>query len=258
MSALALQYRSYGERGPALVILHGLFGSARNWHSLAQQLAATHRVFALDLRNHGDSPHSPAMDYPSMAADVVKFVRARGLDDTIVLGHSMGGKVAMQIALAHALALRALIVVDIAPRSYPRHHDDVLEAMRSVDFANMRSRHDVDAALQARIPDSGLRQFILTNVARTPQGLGWRVNLSAIVAHYESLAAAPRHAQSFEGPSLFVAGERSAYVSATDRGRIGELFPASRIVTIAGAGHWPHAERPQQFAAAIMTFLEDL
>ena len=256
MFGIALNFRRYGDADPTVLMLHGLFGSAKNWHSQATSLAGDFSVFAVDLRNHGKSPHSDRIDYPSMAADVLALMDAQGLRQISILGHSMGGKVAMQLAMQAAGRVHKLVVVDIAPKAYRHHHDGVLEAMQTLDFDAHQTRQALDRALSERIPDNSVRQFILTNLARDADtgSFTWQLNLPAIVANYARLAAAPS-GEPFTGPSLFIKGAASDYIKASDRERIEALFPMARAKVIANAGHWPHAEKPRAFAKLVGDFL---
>jgi len=256
MTDVALNFRRYGDAGPALLILHGLFGSAKNWHTQATSLAGEFSVFAVDLRNHGGSPHSERIDYPSMAADVLALMDGQGIPRASILGHSMGGKVAMQFAMQTAERVHKLVVVDIAPKAYRHHHDAVLTAMQTLDFGAHKTRQALDRALREGIPDAGVRQFVLTNVVRdaTAGSFTWQLNLPAIVAHYADLAAAPS-GEPFSGPALFIKGAMSDYIKAGDREVIEALFPQARAKVIGNAGHWPHAEKPQAFGKLVGDFL---
>lgn len=257
MSRVALHHRRYGEGGPPLLILHGLFGSARNWHSQANLLAADFAVITADLRNHGASPHTERIDYEEMAGDVLALMDTLELARAHLLGHSMGGKVAMQIALNEPHRIERLVVVDIAPKAYPPHHDDILAALRALDPAAHRDRQSVDAALREGIPDPGIRQFILTNLVREANGLAWQLNLEGIVRDYARLSEPPRGGQPFVAPALFVKGGNSDYITSADRAEITRLFPGARAKVIDNAGHWPHAEKPQVFAKIVRDFLRE-
>jgi len=256
MFEVALNFRRYGDAGRDVLVLHGLFGSAKNWHTQASSLAGEFHVLAVDLRNHGASPHSPRIDYPSMAADVLALMDSQGIEQASILGHSMGGKVAMQIAMQTAARVHKLIVVDIAPKRYPPHHDDVLDAMQALDFGVHRTRQALDKALSERIPDAGLRQFIMTNLVRDAKtgAFTWQLNLPAIAADYVRLAAAPE-GEPFDGATLFIKGAASDYIHADDRKIIETMFPRARAKVIANAGHWPHAEKPRAFAKVVADFL---
>ena len=250
---------SRGERGPAIIVLHGLLGSATNWRTVARTLAEQARVFCLDARNHGRSPHADGMSYAEMADDVRAFMDARGLTRAIVIGHSMGGKTAMRLALESPARVARMVVVDIAPVRSTGDHEPLLEAMARVDPAHAASRGEVERALAPDVPDDGMRQFVLQNLVRTGQGFAWRVNLPAIRARMADILdfpAVPGDAR-YYGPALFVRGEGSSYVLPEHGPAIRALFPAARIATVAGAGHWVHAEQPARFLALLSEFLDE-
>lgn len=243
--------------GPPLVILHGLFGSARNWATVAKRLAAHRCVLALDLRNHGASPWTPGMDYPDMAQDVARFVASRALGPVEVIGHSMGGKVAMCLALAEPALVRRLVVVDIAPVAYGHAFAaPYAEAMQAIDLARHDTRHAVDRELARSLPDPVLRGFLMTNLARTGGGLRWGVNLEAIARNGDALMDFPKTAARYGGPALFVGGARSDYLGADAEAAVSRYFPAAGIARIAEAGHWVHAEAPEAFLGAVAAFLD--
>ena len=248
--------------GPPLVILHGLFGSARNWAAVAKRLAAARRVLALDLRNHGASPWTPGMDYPDMAQDVARFVASRELGPVEVIGHSMGGKVAMCLALAEPALVRRLIVVDIAPMAYDHAFAaPYAEAMLAIDLARHDTRRAVDRELARSLPDPVLRGFLMTNLARAGDGLRsgglrWGVNLEAIARNGDALMDFPETAARYGGPALFVGGARSDYLGADAEAAVRRYFPAAGITRIAEAGHWVHAEAPEAFLGTVAAFLD--
>lgn len=237
--------------GPPLVLLHGLFGQARNFGVLQRRLAAGRRVIALDLRNHGASPHAPSLDYAAMADDVAESLGARGIGAAEVMGHSMGGKVAMTLALSHPSRVSRLLVSDIAPVAYPPRWEGLIAAMAALPPGTPRAA--ADAALAGAEPDAGVRAFILSN--RRPDGSGWRIGLEGIAASIGAIMgwAAPEAAP-FAGPTLFVAGETSRYIRTEDRPAIRALFPNARFLTVKGAGHWVHADQPEGFAAVMEGF----
>jgi pimeloyl-ACP methyl ester carboxylesterase len=252
-----LAYDQFGAAGPPVVILHGLLGAARNWTSIAKELAGTHRVFALDLRNHGRSPWAATMSFDDMAGDVAAFIEARGLGPVALIGHSLGGKVAMRLALTRPeLALR-LVVVDVAPVAYANAFGPFVEAMRRVDLAAVQRRADADLQLQGGVPDTVLRNFLLQNLVKTDAGFVWRVNLEALAANMDELAGFILSASdgAYSGPTLFIAGGRSRYVQPEHRPLIARLFPNAQHVVIADAGHWPHVERPTEFLTHVRGFL---
>ncbi len=248
--------------GSPLVILHGLFGSARNWATVAKRLAERRRVLALDLRNHGASPWTPGMDYPDMAQDVARFVASRALGPVEIIGHSMGGKVAMCLALAEPALLRRPIVVDIAPMAYGHAFAaPYAEAMLAIDLARHDSRREVERELARSLPDPVLRGFLMTNLVRTGAGGGggglrWAVNLEAIVGNGDALMDFPETAASYGGRALFIGGARSDYLGAEAEAAVGRYFPGAEIARIAGAGHWVHAEAPEAFLGVVAAFLD--
>ncbi len=253
---MRLNYYRCGEGFP-LVILHGLFGSSDNWQTLSKRFKERYEVFALDLRNHGNSPHHNDVGYPAMARDVAEFLDEHQLAEAFILGHSMGGKVAMQFANDFPDLVRRLVVADIAPRGYPRYHDDVFAAMLSLDLGQYRSRGEVDRALASRVPDTPLRQFLLKNLANTETGtLKWKINLQGLYVGYDAITAAPPLTRKFPGPTLFVRGEKSSYIQTEEELLIQERwYPAASFVTIKDAGHWLHAEKPDEFFQVVREFL---
>jgi esterase len=246
----------YG-KGPTLAILHGLFGSGRNWVSIAQRLAAHHRVVALDLRNHGASAWADTMDYPAMAEDARAALHARGYHRYALLGHSMGGKVAMVAALQHGAEVDHLIVADIAPVNYPLHHLAHVQAMRALDLANIKRRSEADARLAASIPNPAERAFLVQNLVFEGARPRWRLNLAAIAQAMRRLGEFPDlpPAAVYDGPALFIAGGQSDYLDPEHEPAIRRRFPTAEIARIDNAGHWLHAEQPQRFLAIVEEFL---
>jgi pimeloyl-ACP methyl ester carboxylesterase len=255
-----LEAAEYGG-GPPLAILHGLFGAGRNWAGVAQHLAAHHRVIPLDLRNHGASPWADTMDYAEMAEDVRARLRASGHRRFALLGHSMGGKVAMMLALADGEAVARLVVVDIAPAAYAPHHLGYVRAMRALDLGGITRRSEADARLAPAVGDAAERGFLLQNLVFPSAAAGgevrWRLNLAAIERAMPRLAGFPAipAGATYPGPALFVAGGRSDYLRPEHEPEIRRLFPNARIARIADAGHWPHAEQPQAFLDIVEPFL---
>lgn len=244
-------------KGDPLVILHGLFGSKRNWWSIARQLADTRHVVVVDLRNHGTSPWDPVHDYPALAADVARLVETRLGGRAAVIGHSMGGKAAMMLALERPELVERLVVVDIAPTRSPGNSADILQAMQRVPLDRCARRVDVEAALAGDVPDPAVRAFLAANVVSSRDGLAWGVNLDAIAQHLDDVLGFPDVPQgrSFAGPTLVLAGGRSPYVRPEQHEAILRLFPAAQIETIPGAGHWLHADALGEFLAAVRPFL---
>lgn len=253
---MELHSRLHGH-GPPLVLLHGLFGSNENFGAVARALAGGFTIYGLDLRNHGRSPHGEAMDYAALAADVRDTMDGHALSSAHVLGHSLGGKTAMELALSHPERVRRLVVVDIAPVAYPPRHDVELEAMRGLEPDTITSRREADDRLADAVPDPGVRQFLLKNLVRAGAGFAWRIPLETIVEQYPQIAAAPPSPGRYDGPTLFVRGGESDYLPDDAERVIRQRFPAARIGTVAGAGHWVHVEAPERFVELVRGFLEE-
>ena len=256
---VALAGRRTGERGPPVVILHGLFGSSRNWATIAHRLGRRARVHAVDLRNHGASPWSAAMGYDELVADLAAYLDAQGLDRPVLIGHSLGGKTAMLAALADPARPAGLIVVDIAPAPYRESLLDHVEAVADVVLEGAQRRAEVDEDLAGLIPDPGVRSFILQNLVQERGRFRWRVNLAALKAHANDLSDfRPAPNAAYPGPTLFLAGGRSGYLADRHRSRIAGLFPAAEIATVAAAGHYLQAEQPDAFLDLVTAFLDRL
>jgi pimeloyl-ACP methyl ester carboxylesterase len=250
-----LHFTELGE-GLPVVLLHGLFGSSDNWQTVAGRLAETFHVFALDHRNHGRSPHSAEMDYPTMATDVDRFFAGQGIANASVIGHSMGGKTAMQLALHFPRRVNKLIVADMAPRAYAPAHDKIFAALLALDLSAYQTRGQVEDALAPDIPHPGLRRFLLKNLARNAGGkFIWRMNLRDIAECYWRLREPVAGEAPFAGPALFIRGGRSDYILPEDEPLIHQWFPNARIETIPDAGHWLHAEKPEEFLELVLGFL---
>jgi pimeloyl-ACP methyl ester carboxylesterase len=268
-----LASRTLGEVGPRVVFVHGLFGQGKNWTTIAKGLAGTHRVTLLDLPNHGHSPWTDRVDYLDMVELVATELEQFGEPVTLV-GHSMGGKVAMQLALRRPELLRALVVVDIAPVEYPikgGRTDDAdeeaspfaayIDAMRAIDLDSLTTRDDADQALQTAVPSRMVRGFLLQSLVR--EGLGadggwrWRLNLELLDRDLGELRGFPEppRGASYDGPVLWIAGANSTYVLPEDRPHMDALFPSTRLVRVKNAGHWVHSEQPEIFLETLRRFL---
>lgn len=251
-----LASQTYGDAGGPIVILHGLLGSGRNWTSIAKRLAQTHKVVTLDLRNHGASAWSGDMSYPLMAADVRSFIERTALGPVTLIGHSMGGKTAMRLALGAPSLIERLVVVDIAPVDYRHGFGAYVDAMRAIDVEALSSRGEVDDLLAANVSEPAVRAFLLQNLVRQEQGFTWRPNLDGLGTAMPALMSFPTEDRDyFAGPALFLAGVNSEYVKPSDRGAIERLFHQADIRTVADAGHWLHAEQPTAFMAHVQQFL---
>ncbi len=266
-----LATRTVGDSGPRVAFVHGLFGQGRNWTTIARRLADDgHRVTLVDLPNHGHSPWTDRVDYVDMADELAG--RLASWDEPVTLvGHSMGGKVAMQLALRHPALLRALVVVDIAPVVYPesggRTEDPdeeaspfaaFIAAMRAIDLDGLQTREDADAALAPAVPSDMVRAFLLQSLVRDgTRGWRWRLNLELLARDLGVLRQFPDPPPGavYDGPVLWIAGADSTYVLDADRPRMTELFPRVRLVRVKQAGHWVHSEQPEVFTEALRRFL---
>jgi esterase len=260
--SVELYHRISGE-GEPLILLHGLFGSQDNLGVIARGLQDKWQIHGLDLRNHGKSPHADTMKYSEMAEDVLAYMDEKGLEKVWVLGHSMGGKVAMQLAMDAPERIAGIIVADISPVAYKPRHDHVLEGLKAVDTAALTSRQDSDRALSDFVEEAGVRQFLLKNLEPVPAEekvdsgarYRWRLNLPVIDGSYADLSAAPEGNGPYEGPVLFIKGADSAYIQTKHRDTIAGLFPNADLRVIEGTGHWLHAEKPDTFVALCRRFL---
>ncbi|GGK75359.1 alpha/beta fold hydrolase [Rufibacter glacialis] len=254
---MELNYKLLGE-GQPLLILHGLFGTLDNWQTLGREFSKTYQVYLIDLRNHGRSPHSEEFSYQLMTDDILEFIEQHQLQAPMIIGHSMGGKVAMNFALQHPDQLSKLLVADIAPKYYPPHHDDILEGFRSIDLASIQNRQEADDQLAVKVSDYGTRQFLLKNLYRQEDNsFGWRLNLDAIERNLDQVLSDIVSETPFTKPTLFLRGSNSRYIKPEqDLPQIQALFPQATIQTIENAGHWLHAEQPQEFYRLAMEFLQ--
>ena len=241
---------------PTLVIAHGLYGSARNWGVISRRLADRRAVVAVDMRNHGDSPRAPVQGYPEMAADLAEVIET--LDPPVdLLGHSMGGKAAMQLALTRPGLIRRLIVADIAPVAYQHDQTRHVRAMAALDLAQIGSRAEAEAALAvAGVEDPSLRAFFLQSLDLRSHPPRWKLNLEVLEAEMPKIVGWPGTDGRFDGPALFLTGADSPYVRPEHRETIKALFPKARFARIPDAGHWLHAEKPREFEETVRVFLE--
>jgi esterase len=253
---MILQSHDAGQ-GPPAIILHGLFGTASNFATIQKRLAVGRRVVTMDLRNHGRSPHDPAMDYAIMAADVLETMTSLGLEQAALVGHSMGGKVVMTAALRHPERVSRLLIADIAPVPYPPRYREIADAMLALPLEPGLTRAVADAALAPAVPDPAMRQFLLSNLrfGATPS---WRIGLSEIadaLPAIEGWTEAEAGQGVYAGPTLVLRGERSDYIKPEDRATFRALFPAARFASLRDAGHWLHADAPDAFVATVDAFL---
>ena len=237
-----------------LLIAHGLFGSARNWGVIARRLATDRLVVTVDMRNHGESLWTGSHGYPDLAADLAGVIRATGARMD-VLGHSMGGKAAMQLALTEAALVRRLVVADIAPVAYGHSQNHLVAAMRGLDLSGVATRGEADRRLAQSVEDEGVRAFLLQSLDMKAVPPRWRLNLDLLEAEMARITGWPETEGRFDGPALFLSGSLSDYVRPEHRDKIKALFPRAKFARIPGVGHWLHAERPREFEAAVRAFL---
>lgn len=254
---MQLHFKQLGQ-GEPLVMMHGLFGASDNWLGVASKLAEKFHLFLVDLRNHGLSPHSDETNYPIMAADVAEFLDTQKLERANILGHSLGGKVAMQLALDFPSRVEKLIVSDITPRVYPPEHEKIFKALLGLDLKKFQTRIQIEDALAAEIPDLGLRRFLLKNLksASSPSSsFTWKMNLAGLYKNHQKIYEPIAPHKPFFGPALFLRGGKSRYILEADIPLIHNLFPQAKIETIERAGHWVHADAPEEFVTLVSAFL---
>lgn len=257
MTVLPLAITDLGN-GQPVIVLHGLFGRRRNWQGIQKRLADKARIITVDLRNHGDSPWSDDMSYPAMAEDIAGLIDGLQAGPALVVGHSMGGKAAMTLALSAPEAVKALMVVDIAPVAYGHQYAPYIDAMRGVPLSALARRSEAESYLQDAITDPGIRAFLLQNLGQDDDGLKWQVNLDAIEHGMADILEFPGFAgDPYEGPAVFLSGGNSDFVQDAYRPMIESLFPMAAYQVIDGAGHWVHAEKPADVIAAISAFIDD-
>lgn len=254
---MGLFYREIGE-GQPMVVLHGVFGSSDNWLTVSKELAEKNKVFLVDQRNHGQSFHSPDFNYTELAKDLADFIKEHDIADPIIIGHSMGGKTAMNFASLYPESLKKLIVVDISPRYYRKHHEQILDGLNSINLKELKSRQEADQQLSKFIPEIPVRQFLLKNLYRNHNNeFSWRINLDVLTEKIENIGDPLKENVKISIPTLFIKGSESKYISAKDEELMKEIFSDVQIKTIEGASHWVHAEKPKEFIEALRDFLED-
>jgi len=254
---MKLYFRQTGETGPAIVILHGLFGSSDNWLTTSKTIAANgYRVFLVDQRNHGQSPRANDQDYQNMAADLHEFLTDHGIDKSILVGHSMGGKTVMQYAMTYPGTFEKLVVVDIAPKFYPIHHAEIIRGLKAINLLGIKGRNEADAILQTYEPILAVRQFLLKNLYRNEQGVfDWRINIPVIERELHGIGEELTNPSIITAPALFIRGSESPYITNEDIPDIKRIFPNAQVQTIQGAGHWVQAEKPVEFVDVLMNFI---
>lgn len=238
-----------------MIILHGLMGSSDNWLPQAKMLGEHYHVWVVDQRNHGQSPHSNEFNYTVLSEDILNFIQEHNIDNPVIIGHSMGGKAAMNFALMHPDKLDKLIVVDIAPKAYDVRHDHIVEGLKAVPIDAVQSRQEANDALASHISSEAVRQFLLKNLMRKPEGgFGWRINLPIIDQSLELISGGLVTEGVFEKKTMFIRGSKSDYILDEDRQAIKKIFPNATLVTME-TGHWVQAEKPEEFVQVVLSFL---
>jgi len=252
-----LNYKKFGETGSTIIILHGLLGSLDNWQTIAKQLATSHIVYIVDQRNHGRSPHTDEMSYELLSQDMQEFCTQQNISKAIFMGHSMGGKAAMLLALQKAGLVEKLIVVDIAPTFYDGGHETILFAMAEAPLKSTEKREDIDKFLEPRIHNFGVRQFIMKNLTRNEKNqFKWKCNFEALILNYRMLMDFPKSESVFQGKTYFIKGETSNYINQDNFEACDQYFPDNKIIEIKNAGHWVHADNPSGFLETIISILK--
>ena len=257
-STTLLNYQQLGQ-GEHIVLIHGLFGSLENLNMVAKHLSQFYCVTSVDVRNHGNSFHQAGMSYQELAQDVMDLLKALSIESCYLLGHSMGGKIAMQIALSYPQKIKKLIIADIAPIEYPAHHLTIIKGLQAIDLTKVQKRKDADSQLAEYVQEVGVRQFLLRNLTSNAQGqFTFKCNLTHIEQGYQQvmLAIEPENKQPFTGKTLFIKGGNSDYILTKHQGTIAALFPNAKAKIIQGAGHWLHAEKTVAFNKIVIDFLE--
>ena len=252
---MELHHKIIGHGDP-VIVLHGLFGALDNWQTVGRMLGEDYQVFLIDQRNHGRSPHFPEHNFQAMADDLAYFMEYNWIHHTHLIGHSMGGKAAMQFALQHAEKVGKLVVGDIGPKAYASGHEPIFEALLSIDLSTVTEREQVEAHLRGHMSEYGVIQFLMKNLSRSKDGVyHWKMNLPVLKDQYADILVELKSDTPFEGPTLFIRGEKSRYILDEDWPGILELFPNARLATIPGAGHWVHADAPKELLELVRQFI---
>lgn len=253
---MELNYKEFGQGDP-VIILHGLFGTSDNWQTIAKKIAEYYSVYIIDLRNHGRSPHDDEFNYKVMAEDLKNFMESHWIYSARIIGHSMGGKTAMQFATDYPEMVEKLVVVDIANENYEGGHEVIFNALLSLDLEKMASRKEADAALQTQIEDFGVRQFLLKNLTRSKAGkYVWKMNLPVIHQNYQAILSRIEEDEVYEGATLFIKGGLSKYITEANFEKTKHFFPKAKLETIENVGHWVHAEAPKELLEILEKFLK--
>lgn len=254
---MILHSKVYGEGSP-IIILHGLLGSLDNWQTVSKFFGQKYQVITLDARNHGRSQHLELFSYEAMVQDVIDTMESMSIQKAHFIGHSMGGKTAMHLSLMHPEKVDKLVVVDIAPVNYESHHQDVFDAIYAVPLQSISQRADAEAIISSHIDEYDVVQFIMKGLYRNEENqFAWRYNVDDIYQSYDQIIGFEPAAHLFEGPVLFLKGSNSKYIQSKDWTLIQDYFPNASLHVIEGAGHWLHAEKPQEFIQSVSAFLQD-
>lgn len=252
---MELNYKVFGDIGEDVIILHGLLGSLDNWQTIAKRLSDTYRVWLLDLRNHGRSPHSEEMSYQIMADDLKEFMRHHGISHAHIAGHSMGGKVAMTFALSYPGYTDQLIVVDIGPKPYEGDHIPILEAMLDINPELYQERKEIENKFSEKIRSEKIVQLMMKNLGRDKDGFFWKPDVKVLYNVYRELMDSPLPQKEFEGKTSFIKGENSDYIEARDLDSFRFFFPQAQIYVVPDSGHWLHAEQPDYLVSLLRRIL---
>ena len=253
---MELNYKAIGE-GKPIIILHGVFGSLDNWLTVGKKLSESFKIYLLDLRNHGDSFHDEEFTYEAMSDDLVNFIKHEKIDNPVIIGHSMGGKVAMKFGVNHPELFDRLIIVDIAPRAYPPHHQNILKGLNSIDLKALKSRKEAEEQLASYVPEIGERQFLLKNLKREGENFMWKLNLPVITEKINNVGEGLEDKLATDKPTLFIRGENSDYITNKDNISIVAFFPNSEVKTVKNAGHWVHAQNPEAVIELVTEFVHN-
>lgn len=251
---MSLHFSQTGN-GPPLLLIHGLFGSLENLGGIARLLSGHFSVYSIDLPNHGRSPHTGSLNLKALADAVAQWLDSRHLGKVHVVGHSLGGKVGMELALTEPSRVDKLVVIDIAPVQYPPHHDDVFAGLAAIEPETLASRSEADEILQRFVPEAAVRSFLLKNLVKREDGYAWRMNLPALHRNYDEIVAANSEGTRFDGDVLFIKGGDSNYIQEKHRQAILSRFPSAKVRVIPATGHWLHAEKPALVANQIVRFI---
>ena len=251
---MIIKYEKYGnQENTPIIIIHGLFGSSNNWTQISKKLSKDHYLICVDCRNHGHSFHAPSMTYQDMANDIINVLNKEKLDQAHIIGHSMGGKIAMTMSLTHSNRIKKQVIVDIAPKPYPDHHTSIITAMKNLNLNHYQTRSEVSQALEKTIPNKMLRQFLIKNIQSGPT-LSWQINLDAISNNYPSIMNWPnKNNQICSIPTLFINGRQSNYIDKNDTSTIKNIFTHATFKTL-NTSHWVHAEDPEGFYKQLNIF----